>query len=169
MIKVEKNKNVSFLLLFWFLYFHACKRKRHSKPIICRVGHFVDVSDDIDYFLSFFVQLIFDGFYFLVSDVGSKVNQNCFQLKRVEALDLLQEMIAQSLQVVGFYEFYVWAFLNELEKLVWYIDEASHFQDFKMRITFSLFCQICDSLVADTYAACQYKVLEFKAKTEFLH
>ena len=78
-------------------------------------------------------------------------------------------MIAQSLQVVCFYEFYVWAFLYQLEKLIWHICKTTNFQDFKVTVTFRLFCQIGDSLVTDAHTACQYKVLKFNAKTEFLH
>jgi hypothetical protein len=45
----------SLLLLFGFFNFHACERKGHSQPVVCRVSHFVDVSDDIDGFLALLV------------------------------------------------------------------------------------------------------------------
>lgn len=76
-------------------------------------------------------------------------------MRWVQTLDLLQKMIAQSLQIVGLYEFYVWTFLYQLEQLVWYISKTTHFQYFKVDIAFRLFCQICYSLVTDVFAASQ--------------
>jgi hypothetical protein len=83
MIKVQKLMQKSLLLLFGFFNFHACERKGHSQPVVSRVSHFVDVSDDIDGFLALLVQLTFNGFYFLVSDVCSEVDQDGFQLMRI--------------------------------------------------------------------------------------
>ena len=66
-------KKGSFFLFFWLFDLHACERKRHSQPIICWVSHFVYVPYNIDSSFTLFVQLSLNSFYFLVSDVWSKV------------------------------------------------------------------------------------------------